>query len=158
MKNYKLIQVAGEYIRNYNNAPYVRKPYSYYIQEDVSSYNYRGVKVYVKETLNKDKTHKGYVIVNISVKSKTPKLTTENVRSCIDGLFTILEEKILDKPMKCEYVLSKITDEEETIYERSISAMCSKKHSPLEKRYILGDLIKKGLSKIEALNYLDFLL
>ena len=157
MKNYKLIEVAGEYIRNYNNAPYIKKPYAYYIQEDVSSYNYRGVKIYVKETLNADKTHRGYVIVNTSVQCKNPKLSTENIRSYIDGLFTRLEEKILDRPMKCEYVLSKLT-EGETLYERSISAMCSKKHSPLEKRYILGDLIKKGLTRIEALNYLDFLL
>ena len=52
MKGYELVKVRGEYIKNYNNAPYIRKPYSFYRQETVSTYNYRGVKVYIKETLN----------------------------------------------------------------------------------------------------------
>jgi hypothetical protein len=156
MKGYELVKVSGEYIKNYNNAPYVRKPYSFYRQETISTYNYRGVEVYVKEILNINLTHKGYMVEGISIKDSSKKLNHTEVRKYIDDLFIRLDEKINDRPMFCEYKMS--TEKEDNLYATAIDRMITKRYTPLEKRYILGDLIKKGLSKVDALDFLKFML
>jgi hypothetical protein len=154
MKGYELIEVSGEYIKNYNNAPYIRKPFSFYKQENVSTYNYRGVEVYVKETLNIDLTHRDYIVVGISIKDFSKELHHTEVRSYIDDLFSRLDEKCA-RHIVCEYKMSK--EKEDNLYLTAIDRIISKKYSPLEKRYILNDLISKGLEKREALNFLKFL-
>ena len=156
MKGYELIKVSGEYIRNYNNAPYIRKPYSFYKQKSVSTYNYRGVEVYVKETLNIDLTHRDYVVDGISIAGFSKKLNQIEVRDYIDNLFSRLDEKLNDRPMFCEYKMS--TEKEDNLYNTAIDRMITKRYTPLEKRYILGDLIKKGLTKVDALNFLKQLI
>ena len=156
MRGYELVKVSGEYIKNYNNAPYVRKPYSFYKQETVSTYNYRGIEVYVKETLNIDLTHRGYIVEGISIKDFSKKLYHKEVRKYIDDLFISLDEKLNDRPMVCEYKMSK--EKEDNLYATAIDVVIGKRYSPLEKRYILNDLIKKGLEKREALNFLKHLL
>ena len=155
MKGYELVKVRGEYIKNYNNAPYIRKPYSFYRQETVSTYNYRGVKVYIKETLNIDLTHRGYIVEGISIKDFSKKLNHTEVRKYIDDLFISLDEKLNDRPMFCEYKMSK--KKEDNLYLTAIDVIISKRYSLLEKRYILNDLINKGLEKREALNFLKYL-
>ena len=50
------------------------------------------------------------------------------------------------------------TEKEDNLYATAIDRMITKRYTPLEKRYILGDLIKKGLSKIDALNFLKYML
>lgn len=156
MEGYELIKVSGEHITFYNNAPHIRKPYSFYKQKAVSTYKYRGVEVYVKETLNIDLTHRGYVVEGISIKAFSKKLNQIEVRDCIDNLFIRLDEKLKDRPMFCEYKMS--TEKEDNLYYTAIDRMISKRYTPLEKRYILGDLIKKGLTKVDALNFLEQLM
>ncbi len=155
MKGYTLKHLRSEYIPNFNNAPYVRKADSYYKQDSVSTYKYRGVKVYTKEVLNIDKTHRCYIIDSISVSDVNDKLYTDNVRDYIDNLFNKLESKINDRPMKCQYRMSK--EIEDIYYATAIDTMIGKRYTLLQKRYILGDLIKKGLTTIEALDFLKYL-
>ena len=155
MKGYELINVPADYIKYYNNAPYHRKPYSYYKQIEKSTYNYRGVKVYVKETLNIDLTHRVYIVEGISIKDYSKKLNSSEVRKYIDDLFISLDEKLNDRPMFCGYKMSK--EKEHNLYSTAIDVIISKRYSLLEKRYILNDLINKGLEKREALNFLKYL-
>ena len=155
MENYELITVQGKYIRNYNNAPHVVASDSYFLQKNDSCGHYRGVKVYFKETLNLDGTNRGYIVLKTSIKSFTPKLYDHNLKKVIDGRFNELERLINEKPLLCNYNMNKDLDYK--IEKTAIDTMCTKRYTRLQKRYILSDLINKGLSKIYALDFLSFL-
>ena len=146
------VNIPGEYIPYYSNAPYVRKPITYYEQKKASIYTYRGISVSVKETLNIDYSHRAWEIAAVNGK-RVKNISAANVRQYIDNLYIDLEKKVNDMPDECAYKLPKGDDE--TVYERAIELMYGRKYTPRQKRYILKDLLSKGLPTVDAVNFLD---
>lgn len=152
--SYEFISVPTTYYKYGSGAPIIEDSYSFYIEKEPKSYSYRGVEVFVKETLNSDHTHRGYLITDISIKTFGKKLHTENVREFIDEAYNKLLNNLKDNPMKVDYKMESGND---YLYETAINRIINKRYNILEKRYILGDLISKGLKLHEAINFYQYI-
>lgn len=151
----ELVKVAGEYISFGNSGVYKRDALEYYIETKPTKYTYRGVDVYVKETFNKDYSHRGYVITKLSIDTYGDKINYDDVRSYIDNRYKSLTNKILSSDSTpCEY---KMLSGENCLYETAIKCLISKKYSIAEKRFIANDLLFKGMKLSEMINFYKYL-
>lgn len=150
----ELVKVAGEYISFGNSGVYKRDALEYYIQTEPTKYTYRGVNVFVKETFNTDKSHKGYVVTKLSIDTFGETINYDEVRSYIDKRYDALLEKLNSKNVVCEY---KMLNGEDYLYETAIKCLISRKYSILEKRFIAKNLIDKGMKLSEMINFYKYL-
>ena len=159
MEGYRRIHIPREYISRGNNAPHIREAYTYYESNEVSRHYYRDVLVKCKRLVNPDGSKYGYGwrIVSVDLPSfPKSKMNTLQVREGIDSYFNQLDATMKMPMEQCEYKPGKACDPDERYYERCFSIFGSnRKHTKLQKRWILKDMLEKGLmTRREALTFI----
>lgn len=151
MEGFELIKVKAYYHQNPGTRPDSRPAYNYYRSLTDSVFYYKGVKVYVRKHLNTDGTDKGYEVVKTSLPYlRGSDLETVNVRIKIDASIEEFKKALKDRPLKCDYSIC--TDG--CLYSTAMSRTDSLKYNVLQRRYILSDLMEKGLPFEQALEFL----
>ena len=155
LNGYTLIKVPSKYISFGNMGSRYTEAYSYYEENVSKKYTYRGVQVSIKEQKNLDFSHRSFVVTKIHVDGYNKSINHMELRNYIDGLFSLLASKLQDRTEKCSYKLSNCL--EDHLYQTAIDTMISKRYTIVQKRYILNDLICKGLKQSEALDFLRYI-
>ena len=150
MEGYELINVEAYYHQNAGTRPDSRPAYSYYRSLNDSIFNYKGVKVFVRTHLNTDGSHRGYEIIKTSLPYLNGSdLEIVSIRAKIDSRIEEFKKLLNNKPMACEYSICSDGD----LYSTAMVRTESVKYNTLERRFILSDLIKKGLPFEQALEF-----
>lgn len=152
MEGFELIKVKSYYHQNLGTKPTYRPAYNYYRALADSEFNYRGVKVFVRKHLNEDGSERGYEVVKTSLPYlKGNDLETCNIRSAIDESISRFQFLLNDRPSPCEYLLCSDGDLYSTAFTRTAIDL---RYNCLQRRFILSDLISKGLPFAQALEFL----
>ena len=153
MKDYTKVTIPQEYIKNYNNKPYFRKEISFYEQDSVSRISYMGILIDVREILNLDFKHQNYVVTNVAL--DYPVVLSDgldDVKKQISDLYEKL--KTLTSDVDDHVCVYKETSFDNDLFDVALNNLISRKYTIFQKRYILGDLIKKGLKLNQAIQFL----
>jgi hypothetical protein len=150
MEGYKLIKVKEYYHQNPGTRPDYKPAYSYYKSLTEEVYTYRGVKITTIKNLHTDGSLFRYEVVSTSLPYlKGVDLEIVNVRLKIDKSFEEFEKLLNDKPLKCSYKVMSDGNLYDTAYFRT----SDDRYNVLERRFILSDLINKGLPVYQALEF-----
>jgi hypothetical protein len=151
MEGFELIKVKSYYHQNPGTKPDYRPAYNYYRSLTDSVFNYKGVDVFCRKHLNEDGSDRGYEVVKTSLPYlRGVDLEVSNVRTAIDRRISDFQLALNDRPAFCEYSICS----DGSLYSTAFSRSSSLKYNVLERRYILSDLINKGLPFAQALEFL----
>lgn len=144
-KTYTKVHHRAEYIRNGNMLPFKRDADTYY-ESELMTFTYRGVKVMTTETRNVDGSLRGYIVKDLSIGLYDP-LQADDVRAHIDEFYVKFNAKRMDSPKEVSY---KQTDD---LVDDAIDNLITRKYTILEKRFIINDLINRGLKLSDAIGF-----
>ena len=151
MEGYKLIKVKEYYHQNPGTRPDYKPAYSYYESLTEEVYTYRGVKITTIKNLNTDGSLFRYEVVSTSLPYlKGSDLETLSIRNKIDKRFEEFAKLLNDRPLECSYKVMSDGNLYDTAYFRT----SDERYNILERRFILNDLIKKGLPIYKALEFM----